>query len=112
MRKTAMRSKKGFSRIELLIALLVIVVLIALLIPRFIRFVGRSTEKVCAANRATIQRLYRAHVLMQDDGCTLENVLRGECAGFEDDVRDYRCPGGGAYRADGDAQVLCSKHGG
>lgn len=104
--------RKGFSRIELLIALLVIVVLIALLVPRFVRFVGTSSEKVCAANRATIQRLYRAHALMQDDGCMLEEVLRGECPGFEDDVRDYRCPGGGTYSAEGSERVLCSKHGG
>lgn len=107
-----MRSGKGFSRIELAIALLVIVVLIALFAPRFIRFVGTSVGQVCTANRATIQRLYRAHVLLQPDGCSLDEVLRGACAGFEDDTGDYRCPGGGAYSADGNERVLCEKHGG
>lgn len=105
-----MGSGKGFSRFELIVALLIIVLLIAIFLPRALPFARSGAEEVCTFNRATIVRLYKAHHLIDPD-CALSDVLDGSCTDFEDDTSDYTCPAGGLYTADGNARIHCSLHG-
>lgn len=109
-RSCVMRGKKGFSRIELIVALLIIAVLVAAFLPRYIRYAQSGATELCALNRAAILRLYRAHELT-DPACRLADVLDGSCTDFEDDTSDYTCPSGGLYAADGSTRIYCSRHG-
>lgn len=111
MRYNRKHFRKGFSRLELIVSLLVIAVLIAVFLPRYLRYAQSGAVELCTINRATILRLYGAHVLT-DPGCTLDEVLSGACDSFEDDTSDYTCPSGGRYTASGDKRIHCSKHGG
>ncbi len=105
-----MRFRKGFSRLELVIVLLVLAVLLAVLTPRYIRYARAGQSSVCSFNRATILRLYKAHLLLDPD-CTLGDVLAARCGDFEEDVSAYACPGGGVYSAAGNDRIRCSLHG-
>lgn len=105
-----MRSQKGFSSLELIAALLIVTLLVALLLPYGIRYARSGSDEVCVFNRATITRLYKAHILTHLD-CSLADVLDGSCGDFEVDVDKYRCHAGGVYTVDDQARIHCSKHG-
>lgn len=109
-RSCHMRSQKGFSGLELILTLLVVTVLVAVFLPRGVRYARAGSEEVCALNRSTVLRLYKAHVLTHP-GCALSDVLDGTCTDFEEDISAYRCHAGGLYAADGNTRIYCSKHG-
>lgn len=105
-----MNNRNGFSRLELVLVLLIVAVLAAVLLPRYLNVAADGERELCELNRSTILRLYAAHRLLHPN-CTLSDVLSGACADFEDDTSDYACPGGGAYVSPDNERILCSKHG-
>ena len=104
-----MQSRRGFSRLELVISLLVIVVIIAVFLPQVIHHAQNSTREVCAINRTTILHLFEAHAPFHP-GCLLADVLEGSCMEFNEDLSQYVCPGRGHYSAENNERILCDKH--
>lgn len=59
----ALKSRKGFSLIELIIAICIMSVLLGLLIPNFAKFVRSNKEDTCRHNREAILEVYARCVL-------------------------------------------------
>lgn len=107
------RDKRGFTLIELIIVIAIIAILAAIAIPSIASYTADAQEAVCDANRAEINRLYRANYLLHPEVPIKDFILQNWGA------LDH-CPAGGeyfpvAYISDVNqdyVRISCSKHGG
>lgn len=101
------KGNKGFSLIELIIAIAILVILTGFLAPNFMRYLERSRESVCRKNMDEMLNIYRIeHV--GDDKYDVPAVIKA--------YKDREpCPSGGIYE-DGTARmggipwIFCSIH--
>ena len=105
-----LKSKKGFTLVELLIVIAVIGVLSAVAIPVFTGNLEQARLKVCAYNVQIIYRSHAVHELL-GEGLSLADVLHIE---YHDG--EGLCPSGGTYSVTveslGGKEILrCSVHG-
>jgi prepilin-type N-terminal cleavage/methylation domain-containing protein len=94
-----MRSRRGFTLLEVMIVVLVIAVLVAIAVPNFIAARENSRRKTCISNLRLLDGAKeqwamatnaRAGAVVVMSDLTLGGYLRGPAAGPS-------CPGGGGY---------------
>ncbi|MGI6085214.1 MAG: prepilin-type N-terminal cleavage/methylation domain-containing protein [Acetivibrionales bacterium] len=107
MLKTFMKSKKGFTLVELMVVVVIIGILVAIAIPVFNSIQDKAEESTCHANLRTIDGMKSQWQMM---------TAAERPASFADMFQDGEvptCPGGGTYsNVDGDdtAKATCDAH--
>ncbi|MEG0812463.1 MAG: type II secretion system protein, partial [Clostridium sp.] len=97
---------KGFTLIELIIAISVLVILTGLMAPQFMRHLEKSREAVCKKNRDEMLNMYRMEYI-GDDKYEVKDIIT--------QYRDREpCPSDGTYidysKEWGSPWILCSVH--
>ena len=87
------RNNKGFSLIELIIVVTILAVLLGILAPNLLKYLGSSRQTVCLTNRDTYARQYYAFAASEETLPTFENF------------RDYMDASGSPLSA------ICPSHG-
>lgn len=95
MSKFTLRSKRGFTLIEIMIVVLIIAVLLAIAIPNFMKARDTSREKACVAN---LRQIDTAKMQWAMD----EKKVGTETPKWDPDLKVYiknklECPAGGSY---------------
>ena len=103
MKKAKATGKKGFTLIELVIVFGILAVLLAILVPQYLKYAEKSRAVVCAQNRVEILGEYQVRCA-DGENVTLETVLQEHL-----DAGDTICPSGGTISVSGNT-VVCSKH--
>lgn len=93
--------KQGFTLIELIVTLSVLVILAAIAIPSFIGLKDKAKQSVCEENRSTLMREYKV-LAAKDETLTLEKHL-------QQTKTENFCPAGGSYSVK-DEKITCSVH--
>lgn len=101
--------RHGFTLVELIVVIVIILVLSAVLVPQVLRYIARAQESVCAENRHTV---YLESMAMYADGtqATLLDAYNALSVNEKE-----ACPSGGTYSIvvadDGySAKIVCSVH--
>lgn len=99
---------RGFTLLELIVVLAILVIVSFIAVPVVLGFQSKSAEQVCKTNRQTLLEQYQIY--------TVENGS----IGFPDyyllisgELADFRCPDGGTFQCTGSgitAKVTCSIH--
>ena len=99
------KKKQGFTLVELVVVMAVIIVLIAITIPSYFALRSKAFQTNCSSNRATIARIYEVEKTSSLEGyMTLEQFIAANIE-FTDS-----CPSGGKYSASTDNTISCDKH--
>lgn len=102
-----MKQNKGFSLIELIIAIAILVILTGFLAPNLIRHLEKSRESVCRKNMDEMLNIYRVEYV-GDDKYKIDNVITA--------YKDREpCPSNGIYEDGTDRMgmipwIFCSIH--
>ena len=101
--------KRGFTFVELLAVISVLIILAALFIPRYLNLRRESNRIVCNTNIDTLATCYRAASAMNPDADAKELL-----AGVLEDNSDISCPLGYSFITgthDGSLFIICPEHG-
>jgi prepilin-type N-terminal cleavage/methylation domain-containing protein len=96
----------GFTLIELIVVIAILSILATMAVPRLTGFKNVLENRMCYANRKTVERSYSAFLLVNDMDHT-ESIFNQ----FLIDNFDELCPAGGEMRYE-DGKVKCSEHSG
>jgi general secretion pathway protein G len=99
---------KGFTLVELMVVVAIIIILAAILVPRYLDVTDQAKASKCVANQRTLEG--SASVYMADNNGTMPAGLSDLVGQYVQVVPD--CPGeGGAYSYDpATGAVTCSSH--
>ena len=111
------KSKGGFTLIELIVAIVIIGILAAIIIPKFTGFIDNSKYKLCESNRATLARHYAYCIANGNPPITGGTTIVAYLAAFPNEIvtEDYEpCPLKGtitwALDDQGNITLSCSIH--
>lgn len=112
-------SRRGFTLVELVVVLAVIIILAAIAIPLFSSMTERAQESTCMSNLAAGTRLLRYQEALENKELGDETVksLLTESLGATETASGYTglCPSGGEYQVaatvNGVKRLRCTKHG-
>ena len=110
MIKAFMKSKKGFTLVELMVVVVIIGILTAIAIPVYNSVQEKAERNACHANLRTIDGMKLQWSMMTE---AERNAVTGGFAGMFQGGEIPTCPGGGTYdNDDGDdeAPATCDKH--
>lgn len=95
---------KGFTLIEVIVVMVIMAILSMVIVPACFEYINKARERVCRANCLQIQRMYDAHL-------TLENRMHSdiEFNNFLLKYDDTTCPSEG-YITYVDGKVMCIMH--
>lgn len=103
-----MTNNYGYTLIELITALAIIVTISTVAVPNYARYIASTRENVCIINRQTI--LYEYHLYcINEPEITLSDYISIYNAGFDDPL----CPYEGTCTASGSGEMVlltCSVH--
>lgn len=94
----------GFTLIELIVVIAILGIIVAIAVPKLTGFKSMAEERVCDANRKSVERMYSAFLV--------ENDINHEDSVFNQFLIDNFneiCPVGGVIRYEG-GEVKCSVH--
>ena len=118
------KENSGFSLIELIIAIAILVILTGLLAPQFMKYIERARKVKCLNNQDVILEEYQVRMIdaenihdIDDAKALMEEVISdigAECP--SGGIYEVKIAGGGKKRsADADEgwlELMCTKHGG
>lgn len=96
------KKSDGFTLIELIVVIAILGIIASIAIPRLAGFKSMAEERVCDANRKTVERLYSTFLLENEHGESTFNQ-------FLIENFDEICPVGGVITYE-DGKVKCSLH--
>ena len=106
---------RGFSLIELVIVITIMVVLTSLLAPSLLRYLSKSREAACLSNRDEFLRVYDLYRIAHEGDANLADY-KAFSLSHGLDTAGKICPGGGAcsfsINKDNVLIIACSVHGG
>lgn len=100
----------GFTLVEIIVVIAILGIIMSILVPQYIRYIGISKEKVCEVNRAELLRSYEI-AKIEKENLTLQNYFNNseELAGIDN---TKICPSGGTISLSEDGKgLVCSQHG-
>lgn len=107
VRYRGLHDSKGFTLLELILAVAIIAILSAVGIPILFGLVGQTEATVCEANRATLSRGY-AYAKSIGSTLSLEEYIAVSAQ-----KQEAVCPSDGTFSvAESGSSILCSLHGG
>ena len=92
----------GFTLIELIVVIVILGIIATIAVPRLTGFKSMAEERVCAANRKTVEKMYSVFLLERDHS---ENIFNQFIIENFDEV----CPAGGVIRFE-NGKVKCNVH--
>lgn len=105
---------RGFSLIELIIAIAILVILTGILVPQFLKHIEKSRKAVCDSNIETIQKQYNVYCIETENSLNTDAEILAAANQVITDAK-AECPSGGTYSAEVNALkwpvVFCSVHG-
>lgn len=107
MLKLFMRSKKGFTLVELMVVVIILGILVAIAIPIYNNVTGDAQKKACAANERTLEgavAMYQA----ANGGKMPDNLNALVTGGFIEAVPTCPVDGTSSYTINPDGTVSCS----
>src|SRR2546425_1023914 len=103
--KCCKQDNHGYTVIELLVVLLIVVILMALAVPVFYSSMQDSQKRECRTNMRAIANAQREYKLKDYPN----HAFAGSLATLKTKVRvDVACPTGGTYTTDTTSMVHCS----
>ena len=106
MIKAFMKSKKGFTLVELMVVVVIIGILTAIAIPLYNSVTVKAEKNACLANLRTINGMKAQWQMMDEDERpeSFADMFQGS--------KIPECPGGGTYNFDEDKEdpATCSVH--
>ena len=106
MLKLFMRSKKGFTLVELMVVVIILGILVAIAIPIYNNVTGDAQKKACAANERTLEgavAMYQA----ANGGKMPDNLNALKDRGFIEAVPTCPVDGKSSYKINSDGTVSC-----
>lgn len=109
------KRKGGFTLVELIVVITIILILAAVLVPALMRYIDRSKEAVCRSNEATLKTELAAE--LTESMAEGKSMTEAELQALAD-ASGAHCPSGGTYSVQltaGDdgfdaVEVTCSIH--
>lgn len=101
-----MRNDKGFTLIELILVISIMIIVAIISIPKFSNIVDTQKEKSCIVNRNNLIQQYHLQSSI-DENLTLDNFIENSSSYFKKEVA---CPSNGEYSIVDD-EIICSVHG-
>lgn len=98
------KKSDGFTLVELIVVVAILGIIAAIAVPRLTGFKSMAEERVCDANRETVERMYTAFLVKND--IDHENSIFNQ---FLAENFDEICPTGGGISYE-DGKVKCSVH--
>lgn len=106
MLKLFMRSKKGFTLVELMVVVIILGILVAIAIPIYNNVTGDAQKKACAANERTLEGAVAMYQAANDGAMPGDlDVLKEK--GFIEAVPTCPVDGSFKYTLNSDGTVSC-----
>jgi len=106
MLKLFMRSKKGFTLVELMVVVIILGILVAIAIPIYNNVTGDAQKKACAANERTLEgavAMYQAA-----NGGKMPSSLDDLVPGFIEAIPTCPVDGTSSYKLNSNGTVSCN----
>ncbi len=106
-----MKNNKGFTLMELIVAISIISVLGMIMVPALTKYVINAQKGVCESNREEFMYSFRTFKATDEAGLTLEQAINGDIPELAGTVEGLKCPSGGEFTVV-DGAIHCSVHDG
>jgi prepilin-type N-terminal cleavage/methylation domain-containing protein len=105
-----MKDRKGFSLVEITIAIAIVATLAAILIPSYSKYAANSKETACKVSCQEFVSAFKVFNALHNNSYSIEDALNGAIPEMVPYADDFQCPSGGTITVEDD-YITCSIHG-